>query len=358
MTIADCYVCTNDTYTFYSSDNSAVSRIDHAVMSKSFYDRIEDIWVNYNMITSDHHPLSVKLSISKDANRNTNSAQNLRNKINIKWDRISYDEIDKCKANLYMSLSDVETNHDLILCDNPSCNSVTHQNAISRMYAMLVAALHNASKSFNTLCNKEYKQHKGWNEYCELTHQEARDAYLTWRDRGKTRQGYLFDNMKRTRANFKLAFRKCKSLSVSNQADCLANKLLNKNDQEFWKEIKRLNNNSHVTANTINNVTGAENIVYNWKEYYENVFNSCTDDSKKDYVLNHVKDTDLSFNRFTVVEVVEAIQHLKNGKTCGLDNLYSEHFKYGNDKLAVLLCIHFYCMIVHNFIILKVILVM
>ena len=46
-------------------------------------------------------------------------------------------------------------------------------------------------------------------------------------------------------------------------------------------------------------------------------------------------------------EVHSAIQSLKNGKSQGLDGIYSEHFKYGADNLRILLSMVLNSMLIH-----------
>ena len=43
--------------------------------------------------------------------------------------------------------------------------------------------------------------------------------------------------------------------------DSLARKLLNKNDKEFWKEIRVMNSSNMPLPNVIDGVTGSVNIV-------------------------------------------------------------------------------------------------
>ena len=47
-------------------------------------------------------------------------------------------------------------NHEIILCDNPSCNIVSHQNAITRMYKYITGALVEASQQFVTISNDHH----------------------------------------------------------------------------------------------------------------------------------------------------------------------------------------------------------
>ena len=46
-------------------------------------------------------------------------------------------------------------------------------------------------------------------------HAAVRDAYLLWKDSGKSRQGVIYDLMKQTSSKFKYALRVCKGNSKS-----------------------------------------------------------------------------------------------------------------------------------------------
>ena len=50
----------------------------------------------------------------------------------------------------------------------------------------------------------------------------------------------------------------------------------------------------------------------------------------------------------TVQDIARAIQDLKPGKSAGIDHLSSEHFKFADKKLLVLLKIVFNCMLIHG----------
>ena len=55
------------------------------------------------------------------------------------------------------------------------------------------------------------------------------------------------------------------------------------------------------------------------------------------------------FNRFTSVEVMSSLKHLKNGKSPGQDGIYSEHFKLAHDKVSIILSLLFNAMIIHGY---------
>ena len=84
-------------------------------------------------------------------------------------------------------------------------------------------------------------------------------------------------------------------------------------------------------------------------EHFESLLNSSVDTSNKCHVSNTLRSTDMTFVRFSNVAVLSAIKSLKNGKSTGLDNLHSEHFKYAHGKVAVLLAIVLNAIIIHDF---------
>ena len=147
-----------------------------------------------------------------------------------------------------------------------------------------------------------------------------------------------------------LALHDCKRNSNRVKSDLLATKLLQHNDKTFWKEIKKLNGNNSSNANTVNGCSGAKDITEMWQHHYKCLLNSSVDTNKKTQVLRILDQTDFfQFDRFTVSEVHEAINKLKNGKSAGLDNIYGEHFKLAHPKICILLCIVFNAMLIHSF---------
>ena len=227
----------------------------------------------------------------------------------------------------------------------------THTGNITKLYSDIIDALKTASEELYKRCDKPFKQLPGWNNYCKVAHSEARSAYLMWRNSGKPKVGYLFSQMKRTRAYFKLVIRKCKRNRDIVAANNLANKLLMKNDKSFWKEVKKINGGNNVTiANSIDGINGTENIANYWKTHFSNILNSSQDIKHKSYVLEECNNIDkLYFDRINAGEVSAAIKQIKNGKSSGIDELYGEHFKFAHSKLYVLIALVLNAMIIHNF---------
>jgi exonuclease III len=339
-----------DAYTYYSEAHGSVSWLDHVVSTVSAHALVNKVEILYDFVTSDHHPLVLYINAAvdkKDLADNDDVVE--RATVLIKWDDMTTDELARYKNNSEININAVKLDHDMILCDDPKCLNPSHVSAINRLYNDIACALKEASHEFTKKIRGEHMYVAGWNEYCRAAHSEARDAYVIWRNNGRPRQGFLFHNMKRSRAYFKLVFRKCKQDSVRQNADKLADKLLCKDDKGFWKEMQKMSRLKARSAVTVNNATGTKAITDMWQTHFKELLNSSKDTSKKSYVLKELdKDNNLYVNRFTSCEINECIRKLKNGKVAGLDNLYGEHFKYANEKLCVLLSLVFNAMIIHG----------
>ena len=172
-----------------------------------------------------------------------------------------------------------------------------------------------------------------------------------WRSQGKPKQGFTLLEMKKSRSYFKFVLRKCKQDVSKLTADSLANKLLCKNDNVFWKEVKKMNQCNVPVVSTIDGVTGVNNINNMWQQHYKSLLNSSKDTSSKEYVVKHVSEVDngcFYFERFTVDDVKESFKNIKNGKTCGLDGIYGEHLKHAHSKIHVLLSLLFNVITIHG----------
>jgi len=82
----------------------------------------------------------------------------------------------------------------------------------------------------------------GWTDLVQEKHDAARASYLDWLAVGKLRSGHVYQIMCRTRADFKLALRRCKAADEQLRADARAAQLANRqNPKTFWQGINKDN---------------------------------------------------------------------------------------------------------------------
>ena len=103
-------------------------------------------------------------------------------------------------------------------------------------------------------------------------------------------------------------------------------------------------------ASTVDGVTGEDNICKMWDDHYSNLLNSNSCTAYKSYVESAIKSVGkCQFNKLCY-EVNTAIKDLKIGKSAGIDNLQSEHFKYVDLSISCLLCFCFNAMFTYGYV--------
>ena len=347
LMISNQILAPSDSFTFFSEAHGSVAWLDHVISTSNMHSIIEDIWVDYHYISSDHLPVLIRVNVGNiNATDSTGSDGRSKAKNTIQWDRIDQQLLEQYKDSCSLELSRVPLNHSLLLCDNTLCTDMPHRAHIDTLYNDTVGALISASEILRHKQRKPYRQVAGWREICAELHSHARNAFLLWINSGKPRYGQVFYLMKSSRAKFKQALRECKSELQRHTADSLATKLLNHNSKSFWTEIKKVINKDHpsVRPETIEGHSGEGAILDMWKEHFKSLLNTNSSQAIPiDFDLN------VSYARILPDEVKEAISSLKSGKTSGLDGIYAEHLKHMQSKLSVYISLVFNAMLIHNY---------
>ena len=71
-------------------------------------------------------------------------------------------------------------------------------------------------------CNKKFVPILGWKKYVREHHTIARNAFKWWNLNSKPRDGYIYHEMRTSRARFRYALRFTKSIEDIARADFLA----------------------------------------------------------------------------------------------------------------------------------------
>uniref|UniRef100_A0A671UZC4 Reverse transcriptase domain-containing protein n=1 Tax=Sparus aurata TaxID=8175 RepID=A0A671UZC4_SPAAU len=152
-----------------------------------------------------------------------------------------------------------------------------------------------------------------------------------------------FEHKKRANANFKYALRFIKRNEKTMRADSLAHKLQNNSHNDFWKEVRMLNNCKTSLPSNIDGVSGADEISQLWQKHYSDLFNCVKSNS---YSVGSLDNTENAI--VSIQEVYEEVMKLGNNKACGMDNITAEHLKLASKKLYPLLAICFTGLLVHG----------
>ena len=266
------------------------------------------------------------------------------------------DNLRPCDINHYSDYTDIELSKIIvpqgITCNDPNCLNHIHRDEIDELYASIVSALKKCSHAFVSTGKNTVKDFivPGWNEQVQELHDAARNAYLTWREIGKPRQGDVFIMMKLSRSKFKYALRKCKRDKETIIADNIAEKLCQKDDRDFWKNIKQMTNKKVKLPTNIDGVHGDNDIVSMWKQHYAAIFNS-VENSSCDQAHSDFCNKNIAFDNAMTVDLFEmkaVIDDLASNKSPGLDGLSAEHFKFAHSRLLALMSTLISSIVVHG----------
>ena len=247
-------------------------------------------------------------------------------------------------------LSNIKIPTECICCRDTNCK--LHQSDIDNLYNDIVSSLHKAAEqALPANKGNNFKPVPGWNDHVKDRYAASRDAFLIWRLNGKQRQGFYFDNMKSSRAQFKLALRECKRAEETLRADAIAKEYIDKNTNKFWKSVQKVGNYNTPLPDCIEGHQGPDDITNMWKQHFCSLLNSVTGDKYKPDVLMYTQN--VPFCEEMVVsnsEIVNIVRQLESGKSAGPDNITGECLKHADSKLNVLISCLFTAIFTHGYI--------
>ena len=261
------------------------------------------------------------------------------------WSQLLQVDIDNYCLNTDELLKLLNVPSDILVCRNVKCTKPDHVNALNKLYDEIINCLTTASEPLYKFVKCNAAQKPGWNEHAANLHEVARDTFLMWQDQGKPRQGPIFELKKHTQARFKYAVRFIKQNENSMRKDSLARKLSNLGTNDFWKEVKLINNSKTPLPMDIDGVEGADKIVQVWKNHYHDLFNCVRSNLS---ILKY----DVKFSNDMLVtadEIRDAICKLDTNKACGEDKISAEHLMHASEGNFHLLVMCITGFLVHGF---------
>jgi len=329
----------HDGITYVSDDGSKVSWVDHILSSTAVDSLISNISILNDVIVSDHKPISFDI-----AGININHTETGVTGDSDMSSVPMWSNCDDMTLAYYTSYVDHLLQYVTIPYDamyDTTCDKV-HLIDIDKFYTDICASLSKAIKDVIPCRNRPVSDFNvpGWNTYVAEQHDAAREAYMAWMDMGKPRSGHYADNMRRTRATFKLALRYCRNHIEELKADACAENVFKKDSRKFWNSVYKISNNKATChAISVGGATGPQNVATMWKDHFEKLYNSNVGNKYRSVFDEKIKNfSDVSFtSSFSLKDVWDTISMQKRGKAPGPDNIHMEAFIYGGHRLQLLL---------------------
>ena len=117
----------------------------------------------------------------------------------------------------------------------------------------------------------------------------------------------------------------------------------------FWKHIRKENSARVPLATTIGDVTGETDIAEMWQDHYKSILNSVKGNLQQHFVKSKINSISDESKLFSTSDINIALHFLKCGKSCGVDGLAAEHFKYAHRISHVFLSLLFNSFISHGY---------
>ena len=329
-----------NSFTYISEAWHSTSWLDHCLCTADAHEAIESMIIHYEMATSDHIPLSIMVNVGSLPLLLTHEDSSGSGRVD--WSRLTQEDIDTYVHHTDMLLGNIELPKDAIFCRDMNCKNQEHCKALCSLYDYIVNSISASSKSLHK--PKSIRGVKpGWNHYVEGLHAEARAAFKSWAEAGKGRSGPLFEHKKHTNAQFKYALRYIKRNENILRSDSLARKLQLNSVNEFWKEIRVINNSKTPLPSSIDGVSGPDESSFLWRKKYQELVNCVKS--------NVTAVENVEFEAGVIItpsEIANAILMLGDNKASGMDNITAEHVKYASRKLYPLLSLCFTGCLVHG----------
>lgn len=346
-------------FTYESKMNGQRSTLDHFLLSENLFlelDRYVSIYDGDNL--SDHSPVSMALKLESD-NFMDRVRVEARNTLN--WSEANAQNINDYQHSLD-DLLNIDMPNDLIECHHLQCTN-NHNLSIEYLYGKVVEACTISSNRHipGKIINGKSKVIPGWNEDVLESKRRAIFWHNLWKSNDSPRNGIIADIRRRTRAQYHLAIKTAKRNKDKHISNSIATSLLEKNDKNFWKGIKRANPSSNRMPNNIDGHIGKEAICEHLAQKYETLYNSVSyDHDEMDLIMSDIDDHITSKccdgnlctmqHQTTVDEITQAVKSLKYNKNDGFSVLSTNHLKYGTHRLHVLISLLFTSMLRNGYV--------
>lgn len=266
----------------------------------------------YGVTWSDHFPIQVKCNFGVLPRIITNS-QITQNKVT--WGIRNQEQIVTYTDLCHMKLRDIDFPPEFKECSDKTCDISEHKVVIDRMYNRIIEVLQEAAVvSHSFVRPKKHRHVTGWNKHVREYHERARLGFHLWVWYGKPKEGLVYDEMCRTRKDFKSKLKWCQDNETQIIMDILATKHESKDFASFWKQTNRLTPKSSYPVN-VDGVTDCKGIANIFKEYFKvdpMICDRVNDSQKKNMNIG------VTHLRFSANEVKKVIHSLKARKITGI----------------------------------------
>jgi len=347
----------DDLYTFRVIKSNNYSFIDHFAVSDNLYNNIIECNINDSGANfSDHCSICLNVNIDFNVSTVNNNCINNCNKpkavhnSSYRWDKGDMQNyVIYCKA----LFDKIVIPYYLTDANSKQLFSAVHiKTVIDEFYQCIVYALLQASSAFIPVRKSNFYKF-WWDEELENLKDASIKDFKIWSDAGKPRSGVIFQNMYRSKMQYKACINMKKASSNNAFSNDLSEALHEKNMTTFWKSW-RSKFNKNTIANNIEGETDPSVIADKFANFFKSVCvpnkADVNEKIKSDFynLMENYQGATMNFNLINVNLVNFCINNLKLGKAAGIDKITAEHLYYTHPYISDLLSVLFKCCLIHG----------
>uniref|UniRef100_A0A8D9E7Z9 Craniofacial development protein 2 n=1 Tax=Cacopsylla melanoneura TaxID=428564 RepID=A0A8D9E7Z9_9HEMI len=301
--------------TWVAPNGTTVNQIDHIAIQKRFINSIKDVRTYRGAdCDSDHFMVVARMNIKlKKMNRGNHKKMNF------------------CVSNF----NDMGTRERYVTAiETRIAQEPTEevQGSVNENWKDIREAIHEVSRS--TL-NKRRKKNKCWfNEACTAKVEERKAAKLRWLDDGGNetiKQEYY-----RIRRETQRFIRRTKREYYNSLIREAEDDFTHHRSRQMYQNLKRATKGytrreTFVKDQQGNVITNQDEIAKRWVEYFSQLLSAEEPEQTLDFVFPVTVDREVRPPTFD--DLKEIVSKLKNNKSCGEDEIFTELLKYGGDEL-------------------------
>ena len=298
----------DDSCTFIGPSGSSV--VDYFIVSLDLFSSVNFLSLEVeNIIESDHLPVSLKIEFNSNTSSDTCEPQQERKKVNKKYIWNKDKETDFLAA---MQSDEVQSRLSLA--------SEVLENDIDRALSIFVTCLKDASTCMlKNVSTVKTKRSEWFDEECKIAKKQCRVKLKKFRATRNEDDRITFVTERRS---YKRLLKTKQREYKKQKTERLANNI--SDSSQFWKEVRNMG--CGKTEKTDNDISKDD-----WFTHFRDVFQNHVDGNVKSCIdADLTEGTDHILNKvITEEEVKKAIDKLKLGKSCGLDDVTAEMLKCG-----------------------------
>ena len=333
-----------------------ISTIDHFLISPNLAREVvsyeaTDMFNN----TSDHIPLTLRLNI--DIEYHKTYERNF--KPCVQWHKCYDNNIKFYRDTLDELLLKSNPHHEALKCKEYKCTS--HAKFIQEIHNDIISSISQASNISLPHTSKSIAKKiiPGWNEHVKEHSDRSKMWHDIWVQKGRPREGYIANIRRKTRLQYHYAIRHVVKENTKIRNKKLAEAVSENNDRVLWEEVRKMSKTNKELPTMMDGLSSSEEItdifadkykiLYNTVSYDAHDLNRLTDDieSRIENGCLNITNVDNQPHIIKIQEVKDAIYKLKQGKK-EENGLFSNHFKFGTERLFVMITLLFNCILTHG----------